>query len=712
MTTLWDTTGTAVVKALAAERRTGGAVLSGLALTLVVVVDEKDVARGGGGGDHRRVPAPVPAADRDPPPDRGAGAPAGRRGAGRRPARPGEAIVMRMYGRLALHAESVTLPLLAPDAPVVTWWHGPPPELSRTTRSASSPTGGSPTWPVPGPGAALRQRAEDYRPGDTDLAWTRTTPWRAELASAFDTVPAPRRPRPGDRPRDDPATPLLAGWLSPGSGCRCRSSRPAGGRPGSAASGCPRSAVDLDERRLGPAGPQGLQHGGCWSGPGSRPARWRCPSASSATCSPRSCAGSTPTSRTRRRSGWPPASTGWSDRPAEPRTHDLAATRCCRTRCGGTPGRRGPGAAAATSSRHRWRRTGAGEPSRPPATSRRRRSAADPGGASGRRLAGADCAAGRRCRPARGRVPVSGPEVVVHATADLLAEAVAARLVTRLVDAQAARGSASVVLTGGGVGTAVLRALRDSPARDAVDWAPGGLWWGDERWVPAGDPERNDTAGPGGAARRACRWTRPGCTPSRPRTATTPATRRRPPPAYAAELAGRGRRRAGAALRRAACSASARRGTSRRSSPSRRPRTTSGRWPPCTAAPSRRRPGSPDLPGDPRGDRGLAGGRRRGQGGRARARPRRRRPGAGPGLRRPRPRPHALAPRPRRRPPSSASRHRVVTQPGRPGRPGGLSVGRGRPGGLSVGRGRLRAAGRRAEGRPGSARRAVSRAVS
>jgi len=56
MTTLWDTTGTAVVKALAAERRSGGAVMSGLALTLVVVVDEKDV-----GGDgvvwHGRLPA-------------------------------------------------------------------------------------------------------------------------------------------------------------------------------------------------------------------------------------------------------------------------------------------------------------------------------------------------------------------------------------------------------------------------------------------------------------------------------------------------------------------------------------------------------------------------------------------------------------------------------------------------------------------------------
>ena len=87
---------------------------------------------------------------------------------------------------------------------------------------------------------------------------------------------------------------------------------------------------------------------------------------------------------------------------------------------------------------------------------------------------------------------MTGPEVVVHASADLLAKAVAARLVTRLVDAQAARGRASVVLTGGGVGTAVLRELRDNPARDAVDWRRVDVWWGDERWLPAGDPERND----------------------------------------------------------------------------------------------------------------------------------------------------------------------------------------------------------------------------
>ncbi len=84
-------------------------------------------------------------------------------------------------------------------------------------------------------------------------------------------------------------------------------------------------------------------------------------------------------------------------------------------------------------------------------------------------------------------------EVVIHATPDLLAEAVAARLITRIVDAQAARGSASVVLTGGGMGGAVQRAVASSPARDAVDWDQLDVWWGDERFLPAGDPERNET---------------------------------------------------------------------------------------------------------------------------------------------------------------------------------------------------------------------------
>ncbi|WP_046468506.1 6-phosphogluconolactonase [Allosalinactinospora lopnorensis] len=85
------------------------------------------------------------------------------------------------------------------------------------------------------------------------------------------------------------------------------------------------------------------------------------------------------------------------------------------------------------------------------------------------------------------------PSAVVHPDADLLAKATAARIVTRLVDAQAAQGAASIVLTGGGIGTAVLRELAATPARDAVDWRRLDVWWGDERFLPTGDPERNET---------------------------------------------------------------------------------------------------------------------------------------------------------------------------------------------------------------------------
>jgi 6-phosphogluconolactonase len=70
---------------------------------------------------------------------------------------------------------------------------------------------------------------------------------------------------------------------------------------------------------------------------------------------------------------------------------------------------------------------------------------------------------------------------------------VAARLVTRLVDVCAARGHASLVLTGGGIGTRVLTELAAAPAREAVDWRHVDIWWGDERFLPAGDPERNET---------------------------------------------------------------------------------------------------------------------------------------------------------------------------------------------------------------------------
>ena len=85
------------------------------------------------------------------------------------------------------------------------------------------------------------------------------------------------------------------------------------------------------------------------------------------------------------------------------------------------------------------------------------------------------------------------PQVLIHRDAELLAKAVAARLVTRLVDISAGRGHASLVLTGGRIGTRVLAELAAAPARDAVDWRHLDIWWGDERFLPAGHPDRNET---------------------------------------------------------------------------------------------------------------------------------------------------------------------------------------------------------------------------
>ncbi len=85
------------------------------------------------------------------------------------------------------------------------------------------------------------------------------------------------------------------------------------------------------------------------------------------------------------------------------------------------------------------------------------------------------------------------PQIAVHHDPREMARAAAARLITRIVDTQSARGAASVVLTGGRNGNGLLAALAESPARDAIDWSRLDLWWGDERFLPEGDPQRNVT---------------------------------------------------------------------------------------------------------------------------------------------------------------------------------------------------------------------------
>jgi 6-phosphogluconolactonase len=83
--------------------------------------------------------------------------------------------------------------------------------------------------------------------------------------------------------------------------------------------------------------------------------------------------------------------------------------------------------------------------------------------------------------------------VAVHSEPSVVAQAAAARLIVRVVDAQVERGWASVVLTGGRIASAIYEAVRDSPARDAIDWRHLDLWWGDERFLPSGHEDRNET---------------------------------------------------------------------------------------------------------------------------------------------------------------------------------------------------------------------------
>jgi 6-phosphogluconolactonase len=71
--------------------------------------------------------------------------------------------------------------------------------------------------------------------------------------------------------------------------------------------------------------------------------------------------------------------------------------------------------------------------------------------------------------------------------------AAAARFVSRMDDVLGARPTAHVVLTGGGAGIRTLADVRALPAAVGVDWARVHVWWGDERFLPDGDADRNET---------------------------------------------------------------------------------------------------------------------------------------------------------------------------------------------------------------------------
>lgn len=126
----------------------------------------------------------------------------------------GESILLRVSGELTKHAESVVLPLLLPDSPTVVWWPGDAPaDPSKDAigqfaqrRLTDSEASGAPI-------RALRAVARKYAPGDTDLAWTRLTPWRALLAAALDQSTGKVTGGQVTAGTGNPAAALLVAWL-------------------------------------------------------------------------------------------------------------------------------------------------------------------------------------------------------------------------------------------------------------------------------------------------------------------------------------------------------------------------------------------------------------------------------------------------------------------------------------------------------------------
>ena len=213
MTELTGTTAAEVGSLIARERRRTGTAMTGMVLTLVVLTDERghyDAVRAANDAamEHPcRVVAVIPRAPKEKP-RLDAEVTPGTRG------NPGENVVLRLYGSLGDHADSVVLPLLLPDAPVVAWWSGDAPATP-----GDSPIGRLASRRVTDAAAcrrplvALRDRLDCLEPGDTDLAWTRLTPWRTLLAAALDEPYDAITGAVVTGARNNPSAVLLAGWL-------------------------------------------------------------------------------------------------------------------------------------------------------------------------------------------------------------------------------------------------------------------------------------------------------------------------------------------------------------------------------------------------------------------------------------------------------------------------------------------------------------------
>ncbi|MGW2299617.1 glucose-6-phosphate dehydrogenase assembly protein OpcA [Streptomyces sp. NPDC001809] len=218
-TDLTDTTSSKINKALVLGRRAIGTPAVGMVLTLVIVTDEENAydalkAANDASREHpSRTLVVIKRVSRSPRDRSKARLDAEvRLGAD---ASTGETVVLRLYGEVGDHAQSVVLPLLLPDAPVVVWW-----PVNAPTDPAKDPLGAlaqrrvTDTYAAEQPIQELTARADAYTPGDTDLSWTRITPWRSMLAAALDQVVCEVTSAEVEGEEFNPSVELLAMWLA------------------------------------------------------------------------------------------------------------------------------------------------------------------------------------------------------------------------------------------------------------------------------------------------------------------------------------------------------------------------------------------------------------------------------------------------------------------------------------------------------------------
>lgn len=214
MINLRDTSSNAVANAISEERRQMGSATVGMVLNLLVITDELNQSDALGAASQAAREHPMRIIGLIGRPGRGEAHLDAQIQVGGDDG-PGELIACRLHGELAKHAGSVAIPLLLPDTPVVAWWPGDAPE-----HLADDPIGKHAarrivdTAEEPNYIAALVKRLENYQPGDTDLAWTRTTPWRTMLAAAFDQNVGTAKSVEVQVQARNPSGVLLAGWLA------------------------------------------------------------------------------------------------------------------------------------------------------------------------------------------------------------------------------------------------------------------------------------------------------------------------------------------------------------------------------------------------------------------------------------------------------------------------------------------------------------------